>query len=291
MDEFVNRTPASHVFFSQRLRLHFIDWGNADAPGLVMVHGIHDHCRTWDQLAAELVDNFHVVAPDLRGHGDSEWLRGSSYQYLDYVYDLHQLISQARLAPVTLVGHSMGGAIAALFTGIYPELVRQLVVIEGIGMWQEMQPPVAPAERVREWIEATRALAARQPRRYRDLSEAYQRMQQANPQLSADRALHLTIHGSNQNEDGTFSWKYDNYTHNFSSASLSTEDTIELWRRIDCPTLIINAENGLPHRIGQDGTAAYFTHGQTTVIEGAGHWTYHDQPEQVAGLLRDFLQS
>ncbi len=281
--------PASHIFFSQRLRLHYIDWGNETAPAMLLVHGIHDHCRTWDDIAAEFIRDYHVVAPDLRGHGDSQWLNGSSYQYLDYIYDLHQLVQQADLAPVVLVGHSMGGAIAALFVGIYPELVNKLVIIEGIGLWRAMQPPVPVHDRIRAWVDDTRMLAARLPRRYEDLSEAYHRMQQANPQLSEAQALHLTIHGSNQNEDGTYSWKYDNYTHNFSGSALTTEETVALWQRISCPTLIVNAEHGLEHRIGQDDTLRHFADVQLYEVQGAGHWTYHDQREQVLKQLQQFV--
>ncbi len=76
-------TPASHVYFSQRLRLHYIDWGNPQATTMVLVHGIHDHCRTWDDLVAQFADRFHIIAPDLRGHGDSAWVQGSAYHYLD----------------------------------------------------------------------------------------------------------------------------------------------------------------------------------------------------------------
>jgi pimeloyl-ACP methyl ester carboxylesterase len=61
-----------------------------------------------------------VVAADLRGRGDSEWLRGCSYHYLDYIYDLHPLIVQRELGPVALVGHSMGGAIAGFFCRYLP---------------------------------------------------------------------------------------------------------------------------------------------------------------------------
>ena len=281
--------PASHVYFSQRLRLHYIDWGNEDAPAMLLVHGMHDHCRTWDEVAAVYRERYHVVAPDLRGHGDSQWLVGSSYQYLDYIYDLHQLVRQAQLEPVTLVGHSMGGAIAALFAGVYPELVERLVVIEGIGLWSAAQPPEPVADKIRAWVDGTRALSARLPRRYESLSDAYHRMQQANPQLSEQQALHLTVHGSNQNEDGTYGWKYDNYTHNFSSAGLSAEDTIGLWRRISCPVLIINADQGLEHRIGHDDTLQHFGAGQLHVIEGAGHWTYHDRHDEVLALMEAFL--
>jgi len=281
--------PASHIYFSQRLRLHYIDWGNEQAQALIFVHGVHDHCRTWDDLAAEFFHDYHVIVPDLRGHGDSEWLKGSSYHYLDYIYDLYQLIQQADLAPVVMVGHSMGGAIAALFAGAFPELVNRLVVIEGIGAWQAMQPHVPAHEQIRSWVESTRSLAARLPRRYANLSDAYHRMQQANPQLDEDKALHLTVHGSNQNEDGSYSWKYDNYTHNFTSAGLTSDEIVELWQRICCPVLILNASDGMEHRIGQDGTQDYFTNSELRVIANAGHWTYHDRHTEVATLLRRFL--
>ncbi len=288
----VTASPASHIFFSQQLRLHYIDWRHPDiddGPVMVLVHGIHDHCRTWDHLAERFAARYRVIAPDLRGHGDSEWVKGSSYRYLDYIYDLHQLIDQAGFGPVVLVGHSMGGAVAALFAGIYPELVSKLVVIEGIGLWRAMQPPEPVANNVRAWVEATRALSARLPRRYADINEAFRRMQQANPQLSDEQALHLTVHGSNQNEDGTYSWKYDNYTHNFTPAGFETEETIELWRNITAPTLILLAERGLEHRIGHDSTEFYFRDHELQMLKGAGHWTYHDQPRQVYGLMDNFL--
>ena len=69
--------PRPHLahLFSQRLRLHYVDWGNVDAPLLVLVHGGRDHCRNWDWLAEELRRDWHIIAPDLRGHGDSEWSR------------------------------------------------------------------------------------------------------------------------------------------------------------------------------------------------------------------------
>ena len=63
--------PTSHSYFSQRLRLHYVDWGNADAPPLLLVHGGRDHCRNWDWLAEALREEWHIIAPDLRGHAHS----------------------------------------------------------------------------------------------------------------------------------------------------------------------------------------------------------------------------
>ena len=256
---------------------------------MLLVHGMQDHCRTWDDLVQDFHQDFHVVAPDLRGHGDSEWVKGASYTYQDYMYDLHQLVTQTEIGPVTLVGHSLGGAVAALFAGAFPELVARLVVIEGIGLWRKFQPDVNAIERLREWVINTRQLSARQPRRYQSLEEAYQRMQTANPNLKEEQALHLTIHGSNQNEDGSYSWKYDNYTHNFSPAGLAEEDVIAHWQNVSCPTLILTADSGLEHRIGHDGTEAYFQQAQCHEITDAEHWTYHDQKDVVVGLMREFI--
>ena len=67
--------PTSRIYFSQRLRLHYVDWGNPDAPPLLLVHGGRDHCRNWDWVAQALRHDWHVIAPDLRGHGDSQWSR------------------------------------------------------------------------------------------------------------------------------------------------------------------------------------------------------------------------
>src|SRR5258708_7519682 len=65
--------PTSRTYFSQRLRLYYVDWGNPEAPPLLLLHGGRDHCRNWDWVAAELRQDWHVIAPDLRGHGDSQW--------------------------------------------------------------------------------------------------------------------------------------------------------------------------------------------------------------------------
>ena len=66
-----NAKPTSHIYFSQRLRLHYLDWGNSEAPPLLLVHGHRDHCHNWDWVAEALRDEYHIVAPDFRGHGDS----------------------------------------------------------------------------------------------------------------------------------------------------------------------------------------------------------------------------
>src|SRR5215475_9475030 len=127
------RAMDSHTFFSQRLRLHYVDWGNPTKPPLLLLHGGRDHCRNWDWAAAALRDDWHVLAPDLRGHGDSAWSTDGSYAIAGYIYDLAQLVHQQRLAPVTIVAHSLGGQIALRYAGLSPDTVARLVAIEGLG--------------------------------------------------------------------------------------------------------------------------------------------------------------
>ncbi|HEX7037145.1 MAG TPA: alpha/beta hydrolase [Pseudomonadales bacterium] len=279
----------SHSYFSQRLRLHYADWGNADAPHMLLVHGVQDHCHSWDWFAAAFAERYHVLAPDLRGHGDSEWVRGSSYHHLDYLYDLDQLVRQRALIPSILVSHSMGGTVASMLAGVYPECFAALVIIEGVGLWPGWGDGQPAHARIDEWIRGTRQLASRQPRRYASLEEAYQRMQKANPHLTPERARHLTMHGSNRNEDGSYSWKFDNYTHAWPAFRLPEERVIELWQRIACPVLILNGTEGYPHRIGQDGTARHFANVTVVDVPGAGHWVHHDRLDVVVAEVNGFL--
>jgi pimeloyl-ACP methyl ester carboxylesterase len=287
-----SRRPTSHTWYSQRLRLHYLDWGAPPGGGdgtMLLVHGVQDHCRSWDWFAAAFLDRYRVVAPDLRGHGDSEWARGSSYHQLDYVYDLAQLIDQARLAPVTIVAHSMGGSVAALYAGTQPGTVRSLVAIEGVGLWPGWADGQPAGERVRNWMAGNRQLAARSIRRYPDLPSATQRMRRANPHLSEQQARHLTTHGTHRNEDGTYSWKFDNFTHAWGAYGVPRDQIIDLWRAITCPVLLLNSEDGYPHRIGQDGTDGHFQDVEHATIAAAGHWAHHDQLDHVVARCRAFL--
>jgi pimeloyl-ACP methyl ester carboxylesterase len=285
----MNRKPTSHSYTSQRLRLHYLDWGNVEAPHMLLIHGVHDHCHTWDWFASEFADDFHIVAPDLRGHGDSEWLRGSSYHQVDYVYDIAQLVRQAELDPVVVVGHSMGGTLAAIYAGLYPQQVSKLVLMEGVGLWPGVFEDSTPAQQLRAWIDNTRQLAGRLPKRYGSQEDALSRMREANAHLSDEQVRHLTTHGSNQNEDGTFSWKYDNYTHAFPVHRMQQDETVSIWEEISSPTLIINSRGGFSHRIGQNGTSTHFRNCSMIDVADAGHWVHHDRLNEVVVATRNFL--
>jgi pimeloyl-ACP methyl ester carboxylesterase len=284
--------PTSHFFVSQRLRLHYVDWGNPTRPTLVLVHGNRDHARSWDRVARELRHDWHVVAPDLRGHGDSAWVLGGPYAIADNVLDLANLIDALGPGPVTLVGHSLGGSVTTMYAGVYPERVRRLVTIEGLG------PPPAmiermrarpPHERVRDWVRQMRDLAGRQPRRYPSLEAAAKRMREENSFLSEELALHLTAHGVNRNEDGSYSWKFDNYTRTFAPYRFDVEDMRALWQRIACPVLLVRGADSWAGDPAADGRMAVFQDARSITIPQAAHWVHHDQLELFLDALRGFL--
>jgi len=284
--------PTSHVYFSQRLRLHYVDWGNEGAPPLLLVHGGRDHCRNWDWVAQALRADYHIIAPDLRGHGDSEWSSTGSYPLLEYVYDIAHLVHQKQTAPLKIVGHSLGGMISLQYAGIYPENVAKIAAIEGLGpspkMLAERQADSLEV-RLQKWVDALRKLSGRTPRRYPSIEDAFQRMQEENPHLTSAQARHLTIHGANQNEDGTYSWKFDNYVRIWPPTGLSPDEIAALWSRISCPTLLIRGTESWASDPVQDGRAKHFQNATVANIDGAGHWAHHDRFDEFMRILKDFL--
>jgi pimeloyl-ACP methyl ester carboxylesterase len=285
--------PTSRIYFSQRLRLHYVDWGNPDAPPLLLIHGGLDHCRSWDWVAGALRHDWHVLAPDLRGHGDSQWSPDGSYTIAGYVYDLAQLIHQQELVPVTIVAHSLGGAVALRYAGIYPDAVRRLVAIEGLGaaprrLRARQQRPIA--ERMQSWIDEERALSGRVPRRYRSLEDAFARMREANRHLSAAQALHLTQHGVNQNEDGTYSWKFDNYVRAKPPYEMTPAEIEELRGRISCPVLLVYGRESWASNPQEDGRIVHFRNARVVSFDNAGHWVHHDRLDALLDLVREFIR-
>jgi pimeloyl-ACP methyl ester carboxylesterase len=282
--------PTSNRFVSQRLNLHYVDWGNRDAPPLILQHGGRDHCRSWDWVADELRQDWHVIAPDLRGHGDSQWSPEGNYAMDAFVYDFAQLVQTLGYEKVTIVAHSLGGNIATRFTGLYPEKVEKLVNIEGLGV-----PPDRPtdsvtaAEYMRSWIADKRAASARVPRRYENLRAAYQRMTSENAFLTEEQARHLTIHGASRNEDGTWSWKFDNYLNVWNATDIPYEDKVALWEAITCPVLLLWGRNSFAASPKSDSRLEKFRNATLIEYEDAGHWLHHDQFDRFIADTRAFL--
>ncbi|MEE3624342.1 alpha/beta hydrolase [Nitrospirillum sp. BR 11752] len=281
--------PVSRFYFSDRLRLHYVEWGREDKPTLLLVHGGRDHCRSWDWVAEELVRDFHILAPDLRGHGDSAWSPGGAYTLAEVVADLVQLLRQRAGRKVVVMGHSYGGAAALFLASFYPELVERLAVVEGTWPLQELREQKPLPERFRAWVEKVHELSARGPRKYQTLEEAEARMQAENSFLSAEQAHHLTVHGLHRNEDGTYSWKFDNYVRTAFPFRISVDELTELWAAVACPTLLVTGAKSWVQDPETNGAAALFKQGRTALIPDAGHWPHHDRLTEFLAVVRPFL--
>jgi pimeloyl-ACP methyl ester carboxylesterase len=283
--------PTSRHFISQRLRMHYVDWGNPEAPPLLLVHGGRDHCRNWDWVAQALRKDWHIICPDLRGHGDSQWSPDGNYSMAAYIYDLAQLIHQQGLAPVTIVAHSLGGNICLRYSGVYPEKVRRLVAIEGLGPSPKViaERKKDMGERMRNWIDEQRTLSGRLPRRYATIEDAFRRMQEENKHLSAEQARHLTQQGVNQNEDGTYSWKFDNYVRAWAPYDMSYEDIEQLWARISAPTLLVYGKESWASNPETDGRIKHFKTAKVETFENAGHWVHHDRLDGFVETTKAFI--
>lgn len=284
--------PTSHHYFSQGLRLHYVDWGNEQAPPLLLVHGGNDHCRSWDWLAPRLADRFHIIAPDLRGHGNSAHAAGGGYLPHAFVLDLAQLVAQQHLAPVNILAHSWGGAVSLTYAGTYPEQVARLMVVEG---WApspefiESQARLGPDERMRRWVDDTRAVAHRRPPRYASLAECAQRIQAANRRLSPEQARHLAVHASLLNEDGTYSWKFDPYTRVREPIWQGVEEMIGYWSRITCPTLLVRGQDSETSDPFTPDRLRHFRNARVETLSDAGHWAHHDRLDSVVEMAQAFF--
>ncbi|HVN83652.1 MAG TPA: alpha/beta hydrolase [Candidatus Binatia bacterium] len=287
---------SERFFRSGTLRIHFRDWGNADAPPLIIVHGLRDHSHSFDDLARGLLDQFHVFALDLRGHGDSETT--PYYSFGHFVLDLRNMVRALRLPQPILIGHSLGGELVGHFSGSFPEVPAKVVIIEGLG-----PPPSNMDEEVRWTVDGftriDRAFAGHPG--LKDLDAAYRRLRERNPRLPENKARELALLGTRAREDGTLEWKFDSMLATMSlNGPFNLEYNMALWGRITPPTLIIHgADSGEFWReqagaiyLDPDDLArrlACFRDHRFLEIAGAGHMVHFDRPRELVTAIRGFL--
>jgi pimeloyl-ACP methyl ester carboxylesterase len=279
--------PRSKYYESQRVKLHYVVWGDGQKPPLLLIHGGQDHCRNWDFVAERLIDRYTIYAPDLRGHGDSAWAIGGMYSIPEFTLDVATLVDLIEDAPLTIIGHSLGGAIALQYAGTVPERVHKLVSIEGWGPpLQEHRPA---HRRMQDWIKEMRGIELRQPRRYPGLEDATKRMLEANPFLTPEMARHLTEHGAKKNEDGTYTWKFDNYVRIRSPYEFNLDDAMVIWSQITSPTLLVKGAESWAVDPEKTGRADVIRNRESVIIENAGHWVHHDRLDVFMSHVESFL--
>jgi pimeloyl-ACP methyl ester carboxylesterase len=281
--------PISHFYYSHRLKLQFWDYGQEGKPSLVLVHGGLDHARNWDWVARDLRKDYHVYALDLRGHGNSAWAPGALYSVAEHVLDLSALLDIIDDFPISIIGHSLGGIITLLYSGVYPEKVKKAVSIEGLGFPANHRIHGPASERLRRWIEEVRKTEGREPRTYPTIDAAVARMKEANPHLSDEVARHLTMHGTNWHADGSLIWKFDNYARLFAPYGQNVQDMQEVIGHIACPVLLFwGLESWLPDP-EKDGRTSTLRDHRVVRVPKAGHWVHHDQLDLFLTETRKFL--
>lgn len=272
-----------------RTQLRLWEWGEESAPAIVCVHGAYDHGRMWDELAPRLAGlGFRVVAPDLRGHGDSGRL-GSGQMWAASALDLALLIRQLG-APVGLIGHSFGAGQAMYVGGVWPELVRWVVNIDGLSEPHQVQRPLA--ERAADSVAAAERVLLRPPRVYASLEEMVERRGSVNRRLPRPWVEHLVRHGARPAEGG-FVWKSDPMFSVGMPEDWGPEyDAAEL-ALLTRPLLVLTgAEADTWSEMSPadvDARVAGLLDARHHAVEGAGHYVHIEQPDTVLAAVAAFV--
>jgi pimeloyl-ACP methyl ester carboxylesterase len=285
--------PSESIFLELRgMRYHVRAWGRDGAPVLVCLHGWMDVSASFQFVVDALQGDWRVLAPDWRGYGLTDWTSADCYWYPDYLADLEQLIERLHpQAPVTLVGHSMGGNVACIYAGVRPQRVHRLVNLEGLGM-RDNDPAEAP-QRYARWLDELAGTP--RLRDYAGFEELALRLRETNPRLRADRAVFLARHWGRQREDGRVVLTGDPRHKIVNPVLYRAQEVGACLRAITAPVLWIDgAESELGRRFklsgdelsGRRDLVPNLTH---EVVPGAGHMLHHDQPERVAGRIEAFL--
>ena len=270
------RLPEDKFISANGLTLHYLDWGNPEVAPALLLHGITASAHHWDFFASSLEADYHVLALDLRGHGDSD--RASSYTPEDYTRDLESFASTLDLQNMLLIGHSLGGIISTIYAARNPERVSRLVIVD-IG------PELAAAG-----VERLRNTWSGEPESFQSREEAIQYMRQNDPLLSDAVVWHLANHAFKQEVTGQLIIKYDKAV--LSGEIRSPEWLWDYLKEVVCPTLLVHGMQSdlftaeLSRRMAQ--TLAF---GSVVDIEHAGHNVIGDNPEAFAAGVGEFLRT
>lgn len=293
------RPSRSETLDLANVRLHIRRWGKPDAPTLFLLHGWMDVSASWQFVVDALARDWNIVAPDWRGFGPSQWLN-RPYFFAEHLGDLAAIIDRyAPSGPVLLAGHSMGGILACLYAGLYPERVARLISFEGFGI-APTTPAMAPA-RYRQWLGELQA----PPRLhvYADRSAFARRLMKSDPYLSAERADYLSRHlariGDGTTKTGEHRhgiiWNGDPWHKAMSPYLFRLEESMAIWKEVRCPVLwVAGRQSWIVRDFGErpgdwETRRACFADIREAWIDQADHMLHHDQPEQVARLIDDFL--
>jgi pimeloyl-ACP methyl ester carboxylesterase len=285
----------------RHLSYHVRVWGepNPSRTPLVLVHGWMDVSASWQFMVDALQQDRWIIAPDWRGFGLTRaGASVDSYWFPDYLADLDALLDHYTPdTPVDLVGHSMGGNVAMVYSGVRPERIRRLVNLEGFGM-PATRPAQAPG-RYAQWMDELKALHRGDSalKSYESADAVARRLMKTNRRLPADKADWLARQWAAPNAQGQWEILGD-AAHKVVSAQLyRVEEAQEIFRRISAPVLSVTASDDSMGQWWKDRFTLDEFHERmkvvpqlrSEVVQDAGHMLHHDQPQVLARMIESFL--
>lgn len=289
------------------LRYHVRQWGRRGAPKLFLLHGWMDMSASFQFLVDALQQDWHILAPDWRGFGESAWPahegQSDCYWFPDYLGDLDALLTHySAEQAANLVGHSMGGNILSLYAGIRPERVAGMILLDCYGM-AETQPIQAPV-RYATWLSQLREVPTLQT--YSNLERVALRLRKNNPRLTEERAHFLAGHWARQNAQGQWVLRADPAHKKIFPTLYQLPEAQVCWQCVTAATLHVEASEtslfasmnrnqapALPVKTRDDYLQRWraIPGCQFVRVEQAGHMLHHDQPESVAQRIEAFLMA
>ncbi len=209
---------------------------------MLLLHGYMDAARTWDMVAPSLMAaGYRVLAPDFRGFGDSPRAPAGGYYYFpDYIYDVSDLVET--LVPggadLSVVGHSMGGTVAAMYTGTFPERVARLALLEGSGP-PDHKHDHAP-DQMHRWIESVRSIRVRGDRTLPSREVALDRLVANHPRVAREVLATRLDALAETLPDGRLTWKADVLHSTRSPIPFFAETWRAFAARVTCPVLYVS---------------------------------------------------
>ena len=269
--------PREHTIDTRGLRFHYVEWGRADRPAIVLLHGISAMCRIWDSLAQALQARYRLIALDQRGHGGTSWPDEPAYATDDYVADLGALVDGWGLERFGLIGLSMGGMNAIAYAARHPGRVTHLVPID-------IRPAIDPGKR--PGLEQSKLVAEQGHPTFDSRDAAYIARKLTHPHTPDESLRHHIEHLLKPAPDGRWTFKHDPR----SSYCWRPGNLWDELPNVTAPVLIIRG--GQSQVLPQDMAERMrdtFPRAELVTVEAAGHTVPEDRPEDFIRLVEGFL--
>ncbi|TGK37450.1 alpha/beta hydrolase [Leptospira gomenensis] len=263
---------------------------NGKNRALLLFHGFQDASDTFLYQFPFLCEHFDVFRFDYRGHGDSEWLREGSYNFIQTLADVKTFVSRFLPDRFHILGHSMGGGIGARFAGIYPEKILSLVCLEGFMSLPSLENE---RKRLKVWLDTLEnnvvGTKDRKNKTFRNFDEIVSRLKPVYPRLAAGKIEDLARYLTKETDSG-FQWKNDPLYKRGFPFVFSPHLSRHLWECIESPTMIVYGKETHLMPENRDEILSHFKYLEYFEIENAGHNMHHDQPESLVRLLNEFYR-